>query len=123
MVIAGLGGYCVMGLFSWLFGGRKRPTPVANPAFIAGALDIEYVSAIGVRSEGYIEAKYLMERKGKLILFGWYEQRQALRSFRVDRIAALTYGETGEIASSEDIRGCLIERALGDSGGKHVRHP
>ena len=89
---------------------RGRPMPPAKAA-LHGALDIEYRDAEGDRTERYIEAISLRASNGQLYLYGWCEMRQALRTFRVDRIRALTDGETGEIIPRAEIAGWLRERA------------
>lgn len=81
---------------------------------LRGVLDIEYVDSKGQRTERYVEAKSLEARGGKLYLWAWCEIRQAVRNFRVDRIAALSNGETGEVVEPADIPVWLRERAKMD---------
>lgn len=78
---------------------------------MSGAVDIAYTDVKGQCSERYIEAKSLEARAGHLYLWGWCEQRQAMRSFRVDRIREMNDGETGEIIAAADISGWLTKRA------------
>ncbi|MDY6960272.1 MAG: WYL domain-containing protein [Pseudomonadota bacterium] len=78
---------------------------------ISGAMDIGYIDSKGDKTERYIEAKSLEVREGRLYLWGWCEIRQGVRKFRVDRITALTDGETGEDVEPEQIVSWLRERA------------
>ncbi len=113
-------------MFDWLVrlfvsrsGAGDRPRRSESCEFkgkhaLRGALDITYIDAKGDRTDRYIEAVSLEGRGGKLYLGGWCEMRNAFRSFRVDRIATLADGETGEIV--DDIASWLIDRALRGGG-------
>ena len=92
---------------------RQRPAgsaPEKTGRRLTGAFDIEYRDGDGDLTERYIEASSLVDRGGKLYLYGWCEMRQAMRSFRVDRIEALTDGETGEIVEPAEISRWLMAR-------------
>jgi hypothetical protein len=85
---------------------------------IAGAIDLEYVDENGGETERYIEARSLEMKSGRLYLWGYCEQRHGMRSFRVDRIAALRDGENGEIVPRDQIAAWLMRRSEAQSPGR-----
>ena len=92
---------------------KDAPEPASDElrASFSGALDIEYVDAKGNRTERYLEAQCLVQRNGKLYLWGYCEMRMAMRGFLVNRIAALNDGETGEVVEHVEISAWLRERS------------
>ena len=93
----------------------RRDLPQEHPGRRAmeGALDIAYVDETGARTERYLDARSIEARDGLLYLWAWCESKQAVGRFRVDRIAALADGETGEIVEPGKITRWLLERASG----------
>jgi hypothetical protein len=93
----------------------RRDLPEEHPGRRAmeGALDIAYVDDTGRRTERYLEARSIEAKDGQLYLWAWCEKKQAVGKFRVDRIAALADGETGEIVAPHLITRWLLERASG----------
>lgn len=93
----------------------RRELPQERPGRRAmeGALDIAYVDETGTRTERYVEARGIESRDGLLYLWAWCETKQAVGKFRVDRIAALADGESGEVVEPNRITRWLLERASG----------
>lgn len=93
----------------------RRDLPEEHPGRRAmeGALDIAYVDDAGRRTERFLEARSIEAKDGRLYLWAWCEKKQGVGKFRVDRIAALADGETGEIVEPHLITRWLLERASG----------
>ncbi|RIK91876.1 MAG: hypothetical protein DCC73_14510 [Proteobacteria bacterium] len=77
------------------------------------ALFISYVDAKGVKSERRISVNKLKQTKdGKLILVAYCYEREARRSFRVDRIIEMIDLLTGEIFENQRIKEALFSHFI-----------
>lgn len=81
------------------------PTPAAqgrvgSPFSLPASLDFEYVDAKGVETCRWIEVTSMKPtRSANFVIWGYCEQRQAMRCFRLDRMKNVSDANTGETAT------------------------